>query len=108
VHRPKYDDWSWPKGKLEPGESDEDAALREVTEETGLRCRLGDELASVSYTDRRGRPKVVRYWTMEPDSGDFSPHDEVDAISWVSVDDASEALSYDADRRVLKEFTERR
>jgi 8-oxo-dGTP pyrophosphatase MutT (NUDIX family) len=64
VHRPKYDDWALPKGKLEPGETDEEAALREVREETGLSCRLGTELPSTTYTDAQGRPKLVRYWSM--------------------------------------------
>ena len=66
VHRPRYDDWSFPKGKAEPGERDEDCALREVEEETGLRCELREELPSTSYTDARGRPKRVRYWLMTP------------------------------------------
>ena len=67
VHRPKYDDWSLPKGKLEPGETDEAAAVREVEEETGWRCALGEELPAVRYTDRNGRPKHVRYWHMTPE-----------------------------------------
>ena len=58
MHRPRYDDWSLPKGKLEPGESHEDAAVREVEEETGCRCELGDELPSVRYIDRKGRDKA--------------------------------------------------
>ena len=66
VHRPAYDDWSFPKGKLEAGESEEDAAVREVEEETGLRCELMQELATVSYHDPKGRPKRVRYWLMRP------------------------------------------
>ena len=64
VHRPRYDDWSFPKGKLDPGETFEEAALREVREETGLICRLGPELAFAHYDDNKGRPKVVRYWLM--------------------------------------------
>ena len=65
VHRPRYDDWTLPKGKLDRGESFEDAALREVWEETGLRCRLGEELEPARYRDHKGRPKLVRYWAME-------------------------------------------
>ena len=72
VHRPKYDDWTLPKGKADDGESDEDCALREVEEETGLRCLLGPELVAVDYRDRYDRPKHVRYWTMEPVSGRFA------------------------------------
>ena len=85
VHRPKYRDWTLPKGKLEPGESHEQAALREVEEETGLVCELGRELGSTSYRDGKARPKVVRYWAMRPLRGAFSPHREVDEIRWASV-----------------------
>lgn len=102
IHRPKYDDWSFPKGKLDDGESWEDAAVREVEEETGLRCSLGPELASTSYTDSRGRPKVVRYWLMRPESGEFEPTDEVDAIAWLSHEDAAARLSYERDRELLE------
>ncbi len=101
IHRPKYDDWSFPKGKLDEGEGWEDAALREVEEETGLRCSLGKELASTSYTDSHGRPKVVRYWLMLPESGEFEPTDEVDEIAWLNPDEAVERLSYDRDRKLL-------
>jgi len=66
VHRPKYDDWTFPKGKAEEGESDEDCALREVHEETGLRCALAEELGATEYVDGSGRPKRVRWWRMEP------------------------------------------
>jgi len=104
VHRPKYDDWSFPKGKAEPGESDEDCALREVSEETGLCCRLGDELASSEYVDARGRPKRVRWWRMEPVADDgFSPNDEVDELRWVTPEEASSLLSYARDRVLLEE-----
>ena len=102
VHRPKYDDWSFPKGKLDEGESWEDGALREVEEETGLRCSLGAEIASTSYTDSRGRPKVVRYWLMRPEAGEFEPSDEVDEIAWLSPEDAVARLSYARDRELLE------
>ena len=102
VHRPKYDDWTFPKGKLDPGESFEDAALREVEEETGLRCRLGRELPSVRYPDARGRPKLVRYWLMEPQSGEFAPNDEVDELRWLEPTEALALLSYDRDRELLQ------
>jgi 8-oxo-dGTP pyrophosphatase MutT (NUDIX family) len=104
VHRPKYDDWSFPKGKAEGDESDEDCALREVWEETGLRCRLGDELASTEYVDSRGRQKRVRWWRMEPVGDDgFTPNDEVDEVRWVAPADASTLLSYERDLVLLEE-----
>ena len=103
VHRPKYDDWSLPKGKLEPGETWEEAALREVEEEIGLRCRLGNELSPVTYRDPKGRSKVVRYWLMEPIEGEFVPSDEVDEMRWVSPADAEALLSYAHDRELLRE-----
>ena len=101
VHRPRYDDWSLPKGKLDPGESHRHAALREVEEETGLRCKLRDELPEVRYEDRKGRPKRVRYWSMEPVDGDFVPNDEVDEVRWVALADAGDAVSYAHDVVVL-------
>jgi 8-oxo-dGTP diphosphatase len=102
VHRPKYDDWTFPKGKVDEGESDEDAALREVEEETGLRCSIGAELASSSYTDSRGRPKVVRYWLMRPEGGRFEPTREVDEIAWLTLRTAERRLSYERDRELLR------
>lgn len=101
VHRPKYDDWSLPKGKLHEGESDEDAALREVEEETGLRCTLVRELPSISYQDRQARAKVVRYWEMRPEGGSFTPTDEVDEVRWMPPDQLVRFLSYDRDRDVV-------
>jgi 8-oxo-dGTP diphosphatase len=101
VHRPKYDDWSLPKGKLNEGETWEDAAVREVREETGYNVALHDELSSVEYTDPKGRPKKVRYWLMEPLAGEFQPNDEVDELQWMTPDEAAERLSYDHDRELV-------
>jgi 8-oxo-dGTP diphosphatase len=101
VHRPKYEDWTLPKGKLDPGEDFEEAALREVGEETGLRCELGRELPSTSYRDSKDRPKVVRYWEMTPVAGEFEPNSEVDELRWLEPDEAAALLTYDRDREVL-------
>jgi 8-oxo-dGTP diphosphatase len=102
IHRPKYDDWTLPKGKVDPGETHEEAALREVEEETGLRCRPGRELSSVEYRDAKDRPKVVRYWLMEACEGEFSPNKEVDELRWVTAEDAVDLLSHDHDRELIK------
>src|SRR3954468_3488490 len=81
IHRPRYDDWSLPKGKLDPGESFEEAALREVAEEIGVTGELGAELTASSYTDHKGRSKIVRYWLMDIDAvPGFVPNDEVDEV----------------------------
>jgi 8-oxo-(d)GTP phosphatase len=101
VHRPRYDDWSFPKGKLDEGEDFPTAAVREVEEETGLRCTIVRSVGAVTYLDRHGRPKVVRYFAMDPDGGTFVPGDEVDELRWVPADDAGDLLTYDHDRNVL-------
>lgn len=101
IYRPKYDDWTLPKGKLEPGETEEEAAVREVEEETGYIGELGDELGSVSYTDRHGRPKVVHYWRMKVTGGEFQPNREVSELLWLPAQQAAERLSFDRDREIL-------
>jgi len=101
VHRPAYDDWSFPKGKLEAGEDEEDAAIREVEEETGLRCRLDRELETARYRDARGRPKTVRYWLMTPVGGRLAAANEVDDARFVPVSEAAELLTYARDRALL-------
>ena len=99
VHRERYDDWSLPKGKLEAGETWEDAALREVWEETGLRCELGEVLGSTHYAPG-GSQKEVRWFRM---TSDGEPHatDEVDEVRWATVDEARALLSYDGERGLL-------
>jgi 8-oxo-dGTP diphosphatase len=106
VHRPRYDDWSFPKGKALPGESDEDCARREVAEETGLHCRLGPELVSTSYRDGHGRRKNVRYWAMRPLEGRFEPRSEVDEARWLQPGEAERALSWKRDVAVLRSLLE--
>jgi 8-oxo-dGTP diphosphatase len=102
VHRPRYDDWSLPKGKRDPGETDEQCAVREVEEETGLRCALGRELLPTRYVDRKGRAKVVRYWDMKVlGFRPFVANDEIDQLEWLSFADAVERLSYPYDADVV-------
>ena len=102
VHRPKYDDWSFPKGKLKEGETHETAALREVQEETGLRCSLDREVESLRYRDSAGRPKVVRYWTMRPIEGHFRATKEIDQMRWTVLGEAIDLLTHDHDRDLLR------
>jgi 8-oxo-dGTP diphosphatase len=107
VHRPRYDDWSFPKGKRDGDESDEETALREVEEETGFRCMLGREVGETRYVDNKGRDKVVRYWLM--DAGGAAeepgcvPNHEVDELRWLTPCDAGRLLSYEHDRELLRE-----
>src|SRR5262245_7707560 len=101
IHRPVQDDWTLPKGKLDGGETPEQAALREVEEETGLRCAIVRPAGCTAYVDRRGRDKIVCYWVMRPLEGRFQPGDEVDAMRWLTVDEALSILSYPIDRALL-------
>jgi 8-oxo-dGTP diphosphatase len=103
VHRPRYDDWSLPKGKLDPGESFEDGARREVWEETGVRGRIREELRSVEYVDRKGRDKLVRWYRMDVDGepDEFVPNDEIDELRWLTPAEALDVVDYDHDRALL-------
>ena len=103
VHRPRYDDWSLPKGKLDPGETIPEAAVRETAEETGYQVRLGAQLGETRYQVQEGK-KVVRYWAAQVCSGTFAPNDEVDELRWLPPDAAAELLSYEWDPDVLQRF----
>lgn len=104
VHRPRYDDWSFPKGKLDVGETHEAAAVREVHEETGLNVELGPELSPAAYIDHLGRPKTVRYWSMTVLDGAFARNDEVDEVRWLPLLEVPRILSYRRDADVLDAF----
>jgi 8-oxo-dGTP diphosphatase len=106
VHRPRYDDWSFPKGKARKGEDDLAAALREVAEETGQRCTPGERLPDLRY-EVRGRPKRVAYFLMEAEGGSFEPGSEVDRVEWVAVEEAGARLSYERDRELMPEILRR-
>ena len=106
VHRPRYDDWTFPKGKRDAAdENDEATALREVEEETGFSCDLGEELGSTWYRDAKGRNKLVRYWRMTLPEGvtgeDFVPNREVDELRWCTAAEADRILTYEHDRVLL-------
>jgi 8-oxo-dGTP diphosphatase len=104
VHRERYDDWSFPKGKLDRGERHEDGALRETEEETGYRCVLGHELPPTRYRDGKGRKKTVRYWEMTAVEGAFASNHETDEARWLTLDEARAMLSYAHDVEVLDAF----
>jgi 8-oxo-dGTP pyrophosphatase MutT (NUDIX family) len=108
VHRPRYDDWSLPKGKCDPGESDAACALREVLEETGYACSLAGELTQIDYVDQKGRPKTVVYFLMEPLTGEFAPNSEVDELRWCRLDDAEALLTYPHDAEIARAALEAR
>jgi 8-oxo-dGTP pyrophosphatase MutT (NUDIX family) len=101
VHRPLQDDWTLPKGKLEPGETPEQAALREVREEAGLSCEIVRPAGRTTYLDRRGRDKVVWYFVMRPVAGSFRPTGEVDELRWLPVEEARSVLTYEGDRELV-------
>ncbi|EHI10753.1 8-oxo-(d)GTP phosphatase MutT1 [Mycolicibacterium thermoresistibile] len=105
IHRPRYDDWSLPKGKVDPGEIEPVTAVREIEEETGYRSVLGRELTEITYPLANG-VKRVRYWAARALDGSFAPNDEVDELKWLPVSDALQRLDYPQDRDVLQRFAE--
>ncbi|MDQ6743925.1 MAG: NUDIX hydrolase [Candidatus Dormibacteraeota bacterium] len=102
IHRRASGDWTLPKGRLNAGETPDQAALREVKEETGLRCQLLRALGCTDYLDARGRRKVACYWLMRRLNGRFQPSDEVDDLRWLSFGRAAALLSSERDRAVLR------
>jgi 8-oxo-dGTP pyrophosphatase MutT (NUDIX family) len=106
VHRPLREDWSLPKGKVEPSETLTGCALREVQEETGLRCRIVSFVGTTEYRDRKDRPKIVAYWAMTPEGGAFRSSEEVDELRWVDLSEAAELLTYERDRALLDALQE--
>ncbi|TAN29842.1 MAG: NUDIX hydrolase [Actinomycetota bacterium] len=102
IHRPRYNDWSLPKGKQEEGEDPLACALRETLEETGYVCTPIREILSSSYTDNHGRSKLVRFWLMEVASGKFIANEEVDSLAWLPFHLAKNTLTYEKDRQVLE------
>lgn len=105
VHRPAHRDWSYPKGKLDPGETLGKAAWREVFEETGFRCKRLKRLPLVRYRDGSGRRKAVVYWTMQVLDGQFEPNAEVDALGWFDLLSAKQVLTYEHDVLLLDSVT---
>ena len=104
VRRESHEDWTMPKGKLDDGETLGACALREVEEETGLRCLRGDRLSLVAYTDGRGRSKAVVYWMMTAIEGAFAPSAEIDAVGWFDLASARAILSYRRDVVLVDEI----
>jgi 8-oxo-dGTP pyrophosphatase MutT (NUDIX family) len=102
VHRPAYDDWTLPKGKLDGEETLEQACLREVEEETGLRCKLLSPIACTEYSDRKDRVKVVFYFRLRPLGGSFQPTEEVDDLRWLTLEESLTVLSYERDRKLVR------
>lgn len=101
VWRAERGDWTFPKGKLDAGETYERAACREVEEETGLRCTVLRFVGTTEYQHRKGRPKVVAYFLMSSIGGEFEANEEVDELVWTTVDDAERRLTWDRDRDLL-------
>lgn len=106
VHRSRYDDWSLPKGKVDPGESLPATAVREITEETGFRSVLESLIGTTAYPLKENARKEVTYWSARALGGEFEPNSEVDELRWLPVDEAKALVSYALDRKILTRFAE--
>jgi len=102
IYRERRGDWTFPKGKLEEGESFVEAALREVAEETGLRCEIERYICVTNYTHRKGQPKIVAYYLMTSIEGEFSPNEEVDELRWLPIDQVHDHLTWDRDQELFE------
>jgi 8-oxo-dGTP pyrophosphatase MutT (NUDIX family) len=101
IYRESRGDWTFPKGKLDPGENFVQAALREVHEETGLACRIDRFVGTTNYTHRKGKPKIVAYYLMSVDQGAFEPTEEVDDLVWLALEHVRDHLTWDRDRELF-------
>lgn len=101
IFREARGDWTFPKGKLDPGETFEQAALREVWEETGMRCDVIRFAGTTNYTHRKGKPKIVAYYLMSVATGEFAPNDEVDELVWLQLEQVREHLTWDRDQELF-------
>lgn len=101
IYRESRGDWTFPKGKLDYDETFEEGALREVFEETGMRCNVVRFVGTTNYTHRKGKPKIVVYYLMSPDEGEFQPNDEVDELAWLALDDVRDHLTWDRDQELF-------
>lgn len=109
IHRSRRDDWSWPKGKVDPGESLPETAVREIAEETGLKIKLGPHLKAINYTVGNGTPKEVHYWAARVSgkalaNSKFKPSEEVESVEWRTPAEARKLLTYEFDSVVLDEM----
>lgn len=101
IYREARGDWTFPKGKLAEGETFEQAALREVFEETGLNCRVVRFVGTTNYTHRKGKPKIVAYYLMHVNDGEFTPNDEVDVLVWLPLERVRDHLTWDRDQELF-------
>jgi ADP-ribose pyrophosphatase YjhB (NUDIX family) len=101
IYREARGDWTFPKGKLDNGETFDEGALREVFEETGMHCRIERFVGTTTYTHRKGKPKIVVYYLMSADDGEFQPNDEVDELKWLALEDVRDHLTWDRDQELF-------